>query len=71
LEGEAIEITLQSIFIDNKIWTPEKIALALKLQASYPGHDWRKILVPDFQKLRITQHWKLTYTGQDTEGKRS
>ena len=45
----AVEKTLQHLFIDNKIWSTEKIALALKLQDLYPGRDWKSLLSPTFK----------------------
>ena len=45
----AVEKTLQHLFIENKIWSTEKIALALKLQDLYPGRDWKTLLSPTFK----------------------
>jgi DNA polymerase phi len=45
----AVESTLQHLFIENKIWSTEKIALALKLQDLYPGRDWKSLLSPTFR----------------------
>lgn len=59
-KGEATELTLQSIFVDNKIWTPEKTALALKLQASYPELDWRKFLSPTFKNPELLSAGNLS-----------
>ena len=57
---EAIDITVQSIFVDINIWTPEKVALALKLQAWYPERDWRKYLSPTFKNPDILSTGNLT-----------
>ena len=46
---DAVEKTLQQLFIENKIWSTEKIALALKLQDLYPGRDWKTLLSPIFK----------------------
>ena len=45
----AVEKTLQHLFIENKIWSTEKIALALKLQDLYPGCDWKSLISPTFK----------------------
>ncbi len=43
--GYSIETTLGSI----SQWTPEKVALMLKLQHLCPDHDWRKYTSPMFK----------------------
>ena len=45
----AVKKMLQHLFIENKIWSTEKIALALKLQDLYPGGDWKSLLSPTFK----------------------
>lgn len=45
----AVERTLQHLFIGNKFWSTEKIALALKLQDLYPSRDWKTLLLPTFK----------------------
>lgn len=57
---EAIEVTLQSIFIDNKVWTPEKIALGLKLQTLYSDSDWRNFLSPTFKNSELLSAGNLS-----------
>jgi len=46
---DAVEKTLQHLFVENKIWSTEKIALALKLQDLYPGRNWKTLLSPTFR----------------------
>lgn len=46
---DAVEKTLHHLFIENKIWSTEKFALALKLQDLYPGRDWKTLLSPTFK----------------------
>ena len=46
---DAVEMTIQSIFLENRNWSPEKVAIALKLQNRYPERDWRDILLPSFK----------------------
>lgn len=54
-KGGAIDVTLQHLFIENKIWSPEKVALALKLQDLYPDQDWKNFFAPSFKKPRPPQ----------------
>jgi DNA polymerase phi len=56
---EAIEATIDSIFVDNT-WTPEKVALAAKLQLWYPERDWRKHLSPTFKHPEMLSMGNLT-----------
>ncbi|KAH9929645.1 DNA polymerase phi-domain-containing protein [Amylocystis lapponica] len=46
--------------LENKIWTPEKVALVLKLQSLYPSRDWRKLLSPTFKQSEILSTGNLT-----------
>ncbi|THG98713.1 hypothetical protein EW026_g3515 [Hermanssonia centrifuga] len=52
-KDEGLESTIQSILVENKIWTPEKIALTLKLQKLCPSRDWSKILSPTFKHSHL------------------
>lgn len=52
-KSSAFDATVQSIFVDNKTWSPEKVALTLKLQTHCPRRAWAKILVPTFKQPRI------------------
>ncbi|KAF8652685.1 hypothetical protein AX16_004190 [Volvariella volvacea WC 439] len=45
-KGEAVDAMLQSLFADHKAWSPEKVALALKLQTLYPDKGWKDLLTP-------------------------
>ena len=46
---EAINHTIQRAFSEDSSWSPEKIAIALKLQKMRPDKDWRKIMSPSFK----------------------
>lgn len=48
-KGDAINSTLHQLFVENKPWSPEKVALALKLQNLYPARDWKQLLSPSFK----------------------
>jgi DNA polymerase phi len=57
---EAVDVTIKRLFVDTKIWTPEKVALVLILQASYPERDWRDHLSPAFKIPEILSTGNLT-----------
>ena len=44
-----VKATLNSIFVLNSAWSPEKIALAARLQNLYPKNDWKTMLSPLFK----------------------
>jgi DNA polymerase phi len=46
---EAIDHTIQRAFSEDSSWSPEKIAIALKLQETRPDKDWGKIMSPSFK----------------------
>ncbi|KAG6841689.1 hypothetical protein C0991_008327 [Blastosporella zonata] len=48
-KGDAVDTMLQQLFVEYDIWSPEKVALAVKLQTLYPDQDWRKLFSPAFK----------------------
>ncbi|KAI0648248.1 DNA polymerase phi-domain-containing protein [Trametes meyenii] len=48
-KDEAVDATIAAVYSESKTWTPEKVALTLKLQATYPSRDWKKQLTPTFK----------------------
>lgn len=56
---DAVEVTLQALFIENKIWSPEKVALALKMQNYYPEQDYRKFFTPAFKNPDLLSNANL------------
>lgn len=50
---EAFDASIHSILVDMKAWSPEKIALTLKLQQYCPERDWAKLLSPTFKQSHI------------------
>ncbi|KAH7889259.1 DNA polymerase phi-domain-containing protein [Phlebopus sp. FC_14] len=52
---DALNSTIESIFSQAKeaLWSPEKVALTLKLQPLTPNHDWDKLLAPMFKGRNI------------------
>ncbi|KAG5647160.1 hypothetical protein DXG03_001115 [Asterophora parasitica] len=46
---DAVNVTLHQLFEENKEWSPEKVALALKLQALHPEQNWRNFYAPSFK----------------------
>ena len=52
-KNEAVEATISAVYTEVKAWTPEKVALTLKLQAAYPSRDWKKLLAPTFKNADL------------------
>ncbi|KAI0668533.1 DNA polymerase phi-domain-containing protein [Trametes maxima] len=48
-KDEAVDATIAAVYSESKTWTPEKVALTLKLQVAYPSRDWKKQLAPTFK----------------------
>ncbi|KAJ6455722.1 DNA polymerase phi-domain-containing protein [Mycena sanguinolenta] len=45
----AFDATVECVFSENAAWSPEKVAITLKLQNIQPDRDWRKFLCPTFK----------------------
>ncbi|KAF7363316.1 hypothetical protein MSAN_00987000 [Mycena sanguinolenta] len=45
----AFDATVECVFSENAAWSPEKVAITLKLQNMQPDRDWRKFLCPAFK----------------------
>jgi DNA polymerase phi len=45
----AKDVTLSKVFAADVVWSPEKIAMTLKMQAKYPSENWRDFLAPTFK----------------------
>jgi DNA polymerase phi len=58
-KSHAIETTLEALFVENKDWSPEKIALTVKLQGLYPTRDWKRYLSPSFKNADILSNANL------------
>jgi DNA polymerase phi len=54
---DALEFVLEKIFVNTKIWSPEKVALAVKLQRYWPRRDWRNLYAPTIK------HGDILHTG--------
>ncbi|KAH9842530.1 DNA polymerase phi-domain-containing protein [Rhodofomes roseus] len=52
-KDDAVESTVSVLFAEKKAWTPEKIALTLKLQTQLPSRDWQKLLSPTFKSPEL------------------
>jgi len=46
---DALKYTINLVFIEDKSWSPEKIAITLKLKTLLPNEDWRTLLSPTFK----------------------
>ena len=58
-KDEAFEATVKTIYTGEnaKAWSPEKVALTLKLQKAWPEYAWKEIFAPTFK------HTPLLHTG--------
>ncbi len=48
-KDDALVATVTAVYSDTKTWSPEKLALTLKLQAVCPSQNWKKVLSPTFK----------------------
>jgi len=48
-KDEAAQKTLDVLFVDNKTWSTEKLAVGLELQSAYPELDWKTAFGPTFK----------------------
>ncbi|KZT11636.1 uncharacterized protein LAESUDRAFT_720895 [Laetiporus sulphureus 93-53] len=48
-KDDAVDATLHAIYTENKLWTPEKMAVTLKLRKRYPSRDWKELTSPTFK----------------------
>ncbi|KAJ4480701.1 DNA polymerase phi-domain-containing protein [Lentinula edodes] len=58
-KDEAVHATAQHLFVENKIWSPEKIALALKLQSAFEEFNWRPLFSPTFKNPDLLSNVNL------------
>ncbi|KAJ3880960.1 DNA polymerase phi-domain-containing protein [Lentinula edodes] len=58
-KDEAVHATVQHLFVGNKIWSPEKIALALKLQSAFEEFNWRPLFSPTFKNPDLLSNVNL------------
>ncbi|KAJ7694223.1 DNA polymerase phi-domain-containing protein [Mycena rosella] len=72
----AFDVIVECVFSENSAWSPEKVAITLKLQNIHPDRDWRKFLCPAFKSpdllananlLTLGRILKETATEADTE----
>ncbi|KAJ7470617.1 DNA polymerase phi-domain-containing protein [Mycena latifolia] len=75
-KNNAFDATVECVFGENSAWSPEKVAITLKLQNIQPDRDWRKFLCPTFKHpdllgnanlLTLGRILKETATEADTE----
>lgn len=46
---DAVEATIQQVFVEYNLWSSEKVAVALKMQSLHPEKNWTKIFAPTFK----------------------
>ncbi|THH32974.1 hypothetical protein EUX98_g1203 [Antrodiella citrinella] len=52
-QEEALATIIETLYVTNKQWIPEKIALTVKLQKLSPNADWKKLLSPTLKHPEI------------------
>ncbi|PFH52419.1 hypothetical protein AMATHDRAFT_139897 [Amanita thiersii Skay4041] len=75
-KSSAVDSLLEQLFAENKVWSPEKVALAIKMQEVYPALEWSRYLTPAFKKGVILHSSNLqplakilkVWGSQDEEG---
>ncbi|KAJ3735465.1 DNA polymerase phi-domain-containing protein [Lentinula guzmanii] len=58
-KDEAVNATIQHLFFVNKVWSPEKVALALKLKDAFQELDWRSLVSPTFKNPDLLSNANL------------
>ncbi|KAK0503113.1 DNA polymerase phi-domain-containing protein [Armillaria luteobubalina] len=61
---EGVEYSIETTLGNNSQWTPEKVALMLKLQHLCPDHDWRKYSSPMFKNPDLLSTGNYHILGQ-------
>lgn len=60
----AFDATVECVFSENAAWSPEKVAITLKLQNIQPDRDWRKFLCPAFKSPDLLANANLQTLGR-------
>ncbi|KAJ7273570.1 DNA polymerase phi-domain-containing protein [Mycena haematopus] len=60
----ALDATVECVFSENGAWSPEKVAVTLKLQNIQPDRDWRKFLCPAFKSPDLLANANLQTLGR-------
>lgn len=58
---QGVGATFDTVYAEGSGWTPEKLALTIRLQALFPKRDWNSVLPPVFKSTDIlaTQNLKV------------
>ncbi|KAF7338414.1 hypothetical protein MVEN_02067200 [Mycena venus] len=60
----AFDAIVECTFNENTAWSPEKVAITLKLQNIQPDRDWRKLLCPAFKSPDLLANANLQTLGR-------
>ncbi|KAJ6496539.1 DNA polymerase phi-domain-containing protein [Mycena vitilis] len=60
----AFDATVECVFGENTVWSPEKVAITLKLQNIQPDRDWRKFLCPALKSPDLLANANLQTLGK-------
>ncbi|KAF9246115.1 DNA polymerase phi-domain-containing protein [Melanogaster broomeanus] len=63
---DALDSTIEALYSteNESVWSPEKVAMALKLQLITPNHDWDRTLAPIFKGHNILSPSNLLPLGR-------
>ncbi|KAJ7632481.1 DNA polymerase phi-domain-containing protein [Roridomyces roridus] len=61
---KALDSVIERVFAENSGWSPEKVAITLKLQSVVPDRDWRKYLCPAFKTPDLLANANLLTLGK-------
>ncbi|TCD65622.1 hypothetical protein EIP91_002427 [Steccherinum ochraceum] len=59
-KDEALESVVDILYTQHKHWSPEKIALTVKLQKLCPNQEWKKLVTPPFKHAEILASGNFT-----------
>ncbi|KAJ7172623.1 DNA polymerase phi-domain-containing protein [Mycena filopes] len=63
-KSSAFDATVECVFGEHSAWSPEKVAITLKLQNIQPDRDWRKFLCPAFKSPDLLANANLLTLGR-------
>ncbi|KAJ7098057.1 DNA polymerase phi-domain-containing protein [Mycena belliarum] len=63
-KDNAFDLAIECVFSEHPAWSPEKIAITLKLQCIQPDRDWRKCLSPTFKHPDLLGNANLLVLGR-------
>ena len=63
-KDEAIGLVVSKIYVEDKSWSPEKVAMTIKLKQIRPGLDWGEYITSPFKGVDILASSNLVALGR-------